>query len=259
YLKRLQQNSGEWRHSTIIGATALAALTLLECDVDKEDPGIKAAAQFLRRSSANLTHTYSIALIIMFLDRLGDDQDKPLLETLTIRLLNGQSPTGGWSYNCPIGPQEARRLTGNVNEKGDPDKKPAGADNQDNDGRLPPNLPPAARQQLEKRQNQFAPAPPLNQPVVQPVNPVFRPEGDDSNTQFATLALRVARRQRFSLPVDKALALVEARFRASQNADGGWSYTPISGRTSPAMTSAGLLGLAVGYGVGSEAVMRTDL
>ena len=46
--------------------------------------------------------------------------------------------------------------------------------------------------------------------------------GDNSNTQFAALALWVARRH--GLPVDLALQRAEAHFRRSQQADGGWSY-----------------------------------
>src|SRR5207244_11680050 len=51
--------------------------------------------------------------------------------------------------------------------------------------------------------------------------------GDNSNTQFAVLALWAARRH--GIPVEKALARAEARFRNSQNADGGWGYRLATG------------------------------
>jgi hypothetical protein len=82
---------------------------------------------------------------------------------------------------------------------------------------------------------------------------------DNSNTQFATLALWIGRRH--GLPVDGALTRVDARFRASQGADGGWDYMgmPAGGpqmmavsRSRATMTCAGLLGLAVGAGAGGE-------
>ena len=50
---------------------------------------------------------------------------------------------------------------------------------------------------------------------------------DNSNTQFATLALWVARRH--GLPVDHALARIDSRFRHSQGADGGWGYRYAAG------------------------------
>src|SRR5262249_18435941 len=83
------------------------------------------------------------------------------------------------------------------------------------------------------------------------------------NTQFAILALWVARRH--SLPTDGALALVNARFRTSQNGDGGWDYkyhnhTPgrdRGGKSTATMTCAGLLGLAIVHGAAGEAVLRT--
>ena len=49
------------------------------------------------------------------------------------------------------------------------------------------------------------------------------------------LALWVARRH--GLPTDGALALVNARFRDSQNGDGGWSY-PLPASTGPGCHAA---------------------
>src|SRR5262249_1462737 len=72
--------------------------------------------------------------------------------------------------------------------------------------------------------------------------------GDNSNTQFATLALWSARRQ--NLPVERALDLIVIRLRKSQNPDGSWSYSGHSMQNHlPTMTGAGLLGMAVGYGL----------
>jgi hypothetical protein len=74
---------------------------------------------------------------------------------------------------------------------------------------------------------------------------------DNSNTQFAILALWAA--SRHGLPLERALAAVAVRFRASQLDDGSWNYqsTP-RGKGTPAMTGVGLLGLAVGHGLGPD-------
>jgi hypothetical protein len=80
---------------------------------------------------------------------------------------------------------------------------------------------------------------------------------DNSNTQFAALALWAARRR--GLPLERTLALVVKRFRTSQSPTGGWGYgygyTVGSGHNwfgSPTMTCAGLLGLAVGHGLAAD-------
>jgi hypothetical protein len=72
---------------------------------------------------------------------------------------------------------------------------------------------------------------------------------DNSNTQFALLALWAAGRQK--LPVERALALTAARFRFSQSLSGGWDYhyAVPNQLSTPAMTCTGLLGLAVGHGL----------
>ncbi len=74
---------------------------------------------------------------------------------------------------------------------------------------------------------------------------------DNSNTQFATLALWAARRH--GLPLERSLDLLVRRFQRSQLPDGTWKYhaTP-HGWGTPAMTGAGLLGLAVGHGLEAD-------
>ena len=76
---------------------------------------------------------------------------------------------------------------------------------------------------------------------------------DNSNTQFALLALWAARRH--GVPVDRALALVVQRFYREQHQDGGWSYSHSSNKredSSDTMTCAGLLGLVVGHTLASQ-------
>src|SRR4051794_38038160 len=96
-LRNLQGADGLWPYP-YIGATALNGLALLECGVDPSDKGIQRAANAVRQAALSLDHTYSISLSILFLDRLGDPSDVPLIESLTVRLLAGQTSAGGWTY-----------------------------------------------------------------------------------------------------------------------------------------------------------------
>jgi uncharacterized protein (TIGR03067 family) len=219
YLKQSQNKDGVWTRqaSGTIGATALAGLALLECGVPADDPVIRKAARALRDGAIPLTDTYSIALCILFFDRLGEAGDSPLIESLMGRLRAGQAADGGWSYECPgIADAEVHRLRELIKDR--------------KTGNPMPHLP-------ERR-------PPAPAAVVR--------QSDNSNTQFATLALWVGHRH--DLPVENAAARIEARFRTTQNPDGGWGYYssgPVSA-TTPAMTCAGLLGLAVADGLANE-------
>lgn len=109
-LRSMQAANGTWPHVEI-GATALAGLTLLECGAEADDKAVRRAADAVRQVGVGLTHNYSIALSILFLDRLGDPADIPLIESLTVRLLAGQTVTGGWNYQSPaVSLAEVRRL-----------------------------------------------------------------------------------------------------------------------------------------------------
>jgi hypothetical protein len=254
YLKGLQQADGTWPHGEI-GLTALATLTLLECDVPAADPIVQRGAAAVRQASPEVQTTYSLALSIMLLDRLGDPADEPLIQAMGVRLLAGQNGTGGWSYACPKigGDDEVRRLAALARKKNElvargelaraaPPKEPG------NKRELPKEI----RDQLALL-NKQKPAPP------RPDDLTFGGWGDNSNTQFAILGLWVA--HRYGIPVQKALAHAEHRFRTSQNGDFGWGYTPTQGGmggSTATMTCAGLLGLALGHGAANEAVLRTD-
>src|SRR5262249_45108075 len=146
---------------------------------------------------------------LLFLDRLGNPADVPLIESLAVRLLAGQEARGGWTYQCPpISAEEGRRLTTRVRQTTElvgRRELPKG------EGRkAPKDLPPAVQEQLPVP-SRAAPQAGLNR-------------ADNSNTQSAPLALWVARRQ--GIPADGALARVEVRFRSTQNPDGGWAYLP---------------------------------
>ncbi len=72
------------------------------------------------------------------------------------------------------------------------------------------------------------------------------PRTDNSNTQFAILGLLTA--ENYDVPMERAMALIDWRFRNSLTAQGGWNYRP-SWQTTPAMTAAALMGLALKHGL----------
>jgi hypothetical protein len=260
-LKSLQQASGTWSH-TQIGLTALCGLTLLECGVPVDDKSVQAAAAAVRTAAPEEENTYSLSLAILFLDRLGEPVDVALIESMTVRLLTGQTLRGSWTYKCPkVDENEQRRLKSLVEKRGEAGRTKEGK--AEPGPRSLKDLPREIQDQLGKVDQQRA-------DVARAGG--FSAAGDNSNTQFAILALWVARRH--GLPVDGALKEVEKYFRASQEPTGGWPYLATrggpgpglpgagvadvqSGQT-PAMTCAGLLGLGLAYGAWNEAALRTE-
>jgi hypothetical protein len=82
---------------------------------------------------------------------------------------------------------------------------------------------------------------------------------DNSNTQFAMMALWVARRH--GIPAERVIALVDQRYLTSQNSEGAWSYHYEGADSRPAMTCAGLIGLALGHASQRDViahVLKTD-
>jgi hypothetical protein len=73
---------------------------------------------------------------------------------------------------------------------------------------------------------------------------------DNSNTQFAILALWAA--QRYDVPARRTMQLMIRRFENSQNLDGSWGYRFPHSEGEAAMTCVGLLGLAVGHGIAHQ-------
>ena len=268
FLKARQGADGSWDTGSVRLA-ALPALTLLECGVPANDPLFARVVSLLRSSGPSLTATYDIAVTILFLDRFNDPADVPLIQTLALCLIAGQLSDGGWRYDCLNGPPSASEkdflkaliLTRPKNKL---------ELFTDADGKLSPVLLgirqeflPAERFDPDAcfkgdeagRVIESLPAPCKAAPALTPLTkvpplPSERDRSDNSNTQFGVLALLAAARH--DVPVERALSLVNRRFRTSQNPVGGWAYYPYGERSdivTPSMTGAGLLGLATGRGL----------
>jgi hypothetical protein len=260
YLQQSVTKEGTWiaggvapqakGNDTELGATALVGLTLLECDVPRTDKQVLQAAAAIREWTVTTRYTYSLSLAIMFLDRLGDPADVPLIESMTVRLMAGQSRSGGWSYSCPeISAAEMKRLLSLAREKNELVAKGQLPKAGDGKRRSRKDLPRQIREQLEAAKNGGGDE---------------VPPGDNSNTQFATMALWISRRH--ALPADDTLDRCAASARAGQTSKGGWEYQRYlnagAGRNilgnfaTPSMTCSGLLQLAVGNGLFNEKIMR---
>jgi hypothetical protein len=276
-----------------------------------------------------LQKTYDLSLAILFLDRLGDKQDEPLIRLLAGRLIGGQNEVGGWTYDCPVLPptESQQLLTFLKQDRPEPFLKgitPEGAG-----GRKPPTgeapdpllqgISPDPKKTTESGGSQLLPIEKQPTPggtktaketgLVNPLTPVADPKekpaseptppakkappkqrritveqlpplvralpiisnapspftkqrgkkhhqtrDDNSNSQFAMIALWVARRH--DVPVDRVMHKVHSRYKVSQQPDGGWHYwfqQPQAAHEDPrAMTCVGLIGLAMGHGSAQE-------
>lgn len=242
YLFATQPLWGTWTADSKnhpVGYAALPGLTLLACGESRDHVVIRRAASFVRDNCAKLSATYDLSLALLFLDRLGDPADENLIQTLALRLIAGQSFSGGWSYRCPVlSPGQHQQLLAALRSS----------------ARTVSSLPV------------FAQSLPVFYPgchllLGDPPGKAHEVRGttDNSNTQFATLALWAA--QRHTLPLERTMALITYRFHTSQNQDGSWGYHYVYGGGEPerpAMTCAGLLGLAIGYGLAADQEARDN-
>jgi hypothetical protein len=243
HLRGQQAADGSWPHARM-GATALAALALLEAGVDPNDPAIQWAAEFVRKKAVNETYSYSVCTTIMFLDRLGDPQDSLLIQHLGARVLFAQvrqgGGAGGWGYDtAQPGAGEVQRLNEAIKTR-KAVKLKAG------EKREPLTVKDLPGDLLATIQNFYRSG---KGAIVGGVGP------DNSNMQFALIALWAARRH--GLPVEKAFTLAEQRLRRTQT-NGGWSYIAISPPNAQ-MTCCGLIGLGLAYGAIDKPAEKRNL
>jgi hypothetical protein len=313
YLKKSQNADGAWPGGPGVGYAAIGGLTLLECNTPAQDPAVQKAAAYVRFHTGNLNATYELSLAILFLDRLADPRDRSLIQGMALRLLAGQTESGGWSYHCnPLSPQEMYKLytflqshkqpnlldpLGDISKtqagitvhpkrdrnklddpflelgelimmKGMEGTKPDSNSGPQKKGVIAqvdadPKNPPAAKPKPDKSAQKPVRPETLpanlrnllvvkNQGVKKGQTKLRQAGGDNSNTQFAMLALWAARRH--DVPTDQALLASYQRFMKSQNPDGGWGYRPGTAMNPNTMTNVGLLGLAFGHGAAPDLV-----
>jgi hypothetical protein len=172
--------------------------------------------------------------MIVFLDRLNDPSDVPLIQLLGCRLLAGQNAAGGWTYQAWNGTGDDAGIRKRVGVKDPKLIRP--------EPRPDPNAPPPTPPKLHPDADKIYRAVRAGARTVPGLGTYA---GDDnSNTQFAIVGLWVA--QRRGVPCGAAFRAIDARYMRSQSpTDHGWSYNATAGHSTPSMTCAGLLGLAV--------------
>lgn len=201
-----EQPAGTYRNR--IGLYALIGLTLLECGVPADAPVVRKQAELVQEQSPEITDTYSLALAILFLDRLGEEGDELLIQSMGVRLLGGQLKNAGWSYECPpLEEDELRRLTAGLKKRAELRAAGQVPRLRSGEDRPKPVLPPEIQAQIKQLEK---PAPkPAERLGARPARAMLS-RTDNSNTQFAVLGLWVARRH--GIPVDKAVGRVERYF-----------------------------------------------
>jgi hypothetical protein len=258
------------------GPAALAGLALLCSGVPHNDDALVNITRGCREAAFSTASTYELSLLIMFFDRLGHKADTPMIQFLTLRLMSGQCSDGSWSYSCTgflLDPVQERQLrvalagdnrlttpdrprTGSPpKEKGKPredlDDNPKPKTDPKKDKETPPPPPPPEEPKEDRRTDKRPRLHPGLEGIAAQVGRgagVGVSTGDHSNTQFATVGLWCGRRH--GVDVTASLAAIDKHYRGIQGPDGGWAYTHVGGysASSPAMTCAGLMGLALGFG-----------
>jgi len=197
------------------GPLCMSGLAMLEAGIPAGDPAVKAVTELIRETAWSQTRTYQVSLALLYLDRYGEPADVPLIQVLAVRLLIAQTTNGGWSYECGIPGVTLAEI-----EALKALKPPAV-------GKFHPEVEKYAQGLIAYRAK----------------NPI-PPSDDNSNTQFAVIAVWGARKH--GVPVNNALDMIEKRFRITQNPQtGGWGYATLTDGTS-SMYCAGLIGLATG-------------
>jgi hypothetical protein len=208
------------------GSVALTGMALMATGLDAKDATVGAIANYLRPQAFTNNKTYDNALMTLFFDKLGLPEDEGLIQILGVKLVSGQNAAGGWGYDTWPGGQAL-----------DGTKWYAAFRGWKSDGRLHPEVLKLYQATRTAGRNSAG--------------------GDDnSNTQFALMAVWVAGRH--AVPIRETAALFDNRFLRTQDPQSwGWGYSGFGGST-PSMTCAGLLGLAVAFASKGTAELESD-
>ena len=289
YLKKNQNADGTWASGHAVGHASIGGLTLLECQTPASDAVVQRAAQHVRANAAAQNWNYELSLAILFLDRLGDPRDRPLIQGMALRLLAAQNDCGGWSYHCPLlDAQDMFQLYAFLKTNKQPSfLNPIVDEPKKSSSFAMPNSRDPGRandafmqfEALVRNQGLGGAVVDPKRPAPKSMTPIRREwlkpdlrdlpivknqgkgkgqqvsrqgHGDNSNTQFALLALWAARRH--DVPTEQALLGGFQRFATSQNSDGTWGYSLGGNAHANTMTCVGLLGMAMGHGAAPEIV-----
>jgi hypothetical protein len=255
FLKKAQTKNGDWprryQGTYLAGQCALPAYALLESGVPTDDPVIQKAAEYLREKCKKTCYTYDLGLAILFFDRLGDPKDKSLIQSMALRLIAGQSYTGGWSYRClPVSEKHEETLLKTIAE----------LNKYLDSGKTYPEAlrelsvaNPIGLLASFQDSRRFDWVEKGDVDTLSGAGTPLIGGTDNSNTQFAILGLWAA--QRHGVPVKATFRLTVDRFERSQVPDGRWIYrggfrgsSAVDLIAYKSMTCVGLLALAIGRG-----------
>jgi len=102
FLVDAQLEDGSWEYEGHeVGITSLCAVALIENGTEITDPVVQNAEKYVKGNYIETVSTYDIALAILFLSRMGDNDNRGAIRDLAARLVAGQNTDGGWGYSCP--------------------------------------------------------------------------------------------------------------------------------------------------------------
>ena len=157
------------------------------------DAAVKKVAAYIRQEVPEMDRVYDLSLSVIFLNKLAEPGDEPLIESLAVRLLASQENKGGWEYGAeqPNGAERTRLAKLIL----DTEECAARALSSKTRPRTPPEMAKDIARQL--------------QAARLPSKDFL---GDNSNTQFAMMAVWVARRH--GLPVQNCLSWLANVFKS---------------------------------------------
>lgn len=192
-----------------LSAEEFVLYTLVKGGVDKEDPNFKKLLE--KVLSKKLERTYLVSVLAMALDEIDRVAYQEKIANCAQFLIDNQCKNGQWDYGKPTDPLDSKVFV-------TPSKPKDGKDS---------GTVSVKKVQLARRRGKEGPA-----------------TGDNSNTQYACLALRSCMQASIVIPPE-VFQLTAQFLEKKQQADGGWGYdSPHGNQISPAYgsMSVGALG-----------------
>ena len=113
YLLKVHQPSPNYTGgSKKVGTACLAGMALLESGVDEKNPSLENIIQFVRAGCLQQTGTYEVSLCLMFLDRLGQPEERAQAHRwqpyVCARRASGEARRAGVPLRTGPGRQDSR-------------------------------------------------------------------------------------------------------------------------------------------------------